>query len=792
MKISLNWLRELCDLPNETAENIGEKITLHTAELEEVISVQNGFERVFAGKLIRTAPHPTSDKLSIGQFDLGKVGTKQIIYGQVHPLTIGKVYPIALDGAILPTGQAIKNGIIREQKSEGMVCDNSELGMKNAELLTFSEDQIGKTLPEICNEFADKLFDIDNKSLTHRPDLMGHRGFAREYSAIYDVDKKSADFSEQDFSLGNETITVDIQTSNCRRFMAAKVKNVQVQPSPLKEIVRLENLGTRAISNIVDITNLVMLEHGQPMHAFDAKKIRGKIIIRQAQAGEKLVALDDNEYELTADDIVIADEEKILSIAGIMGGAESAVTNDTTEIIFESANFDPAVIRKTSARLGLRSESSMRFEKSLDPENCKNGILAALKRTQSILPNTEITSHIADNYAQKLETKTIKLPLNRVRTLSGLDIQDTEIERILTALEFKITKKSADFFEVEIPSFRATKDVAIAEDLIEEVVRQYGFENIPETVPNLPITLPRKNQLRNLEWSLRDFFATKNYLEVYHTSFVAPTDPDFIEKDDHVSMINSTNEETQYLRQTLASNLVRNMENELRTHGKINFFEIGKVYTQPTNERQVLGILSAELQGNGENLFYQLKKDLWQLFSDLGVEATAAPVEKPTALQHPYRSAEIAINGVVIGEIFELFPSKNTTKNSVAVYAEIDLEKLLPETQSVETKYQKICEYPVSTRDLSIVLDEKVLIADIQATAKKSADFLISISLFDEYRDEQKLGKNLKNLAFHLSFQSKDGTLSHEEIEKDFNSIVTALQKTHSAQLRVDFDAKKC
>jgi len=367
MKISLNWLREFVDLNDLDYQEIGDKMTIHTAELEEIIDIKNGFNNVVVGKVINKQIHPNSDKLSIATFDCGKnIGTKQIIFGDKHHVEIGDILPIALDGAILNSGQAIKKTELRGQTSEGMIVDNSELGMKNNELLHFSNEEIGKSLPEICPEFSDILFDIDNKSLTHRPDLMGHRGFALELSAIFD---RKLTLPEPILAFPNNTknVEVDIQTKVCHRYCALEINNVDVQNSDLLTQLRLENLGIRSISNMVDITNWIILEFGQPMHVFDADKIEGKLIIRQAKKGESLVALDGETYKLDETITVIADEKKVLSIGGVMGGAASGVTKETKNIIFESAHFDPVSIRKTSQKLGLRSESSMRFEKSLDP-----------------------------------------------------------------------------------------------------------------------------------------------------------------------------------------------------------------------------------------------------------------------------------------------------------------------------------------------------------------------------------------------------------------------------------------
>ncbi|MDH3324709.1 MAG: phenylalanine--tRNA ligase subunit beta, partial [Candidatus Peregrinibacteria bacterium] len=464
MKLSLNWLSEFVDLKNLKTEEVGEKLTIHTSELEEIISEKEFFQDVFAGKMLDTRSHKDSDKLSVATFDLGKNGKKQIIYAKKHEVKVGEILPISIAGAKLKSGIEINNSEIRGEKSEGMIADNEELGMKNEGLMFFTDKDVGKSLPEICTEFADSLFDIDNKSLTHRPDLMGHRGFALELSAIW---KRKLTLPEPVVAIPQDAnkIPVEIKTDTCRRFCALKMENVEVKPSDLKTQSRLENLDVRAISNFVDITNWVMLEFGQPMHVFDADKLEGRIIVRQAKKGETLVALDDEEYELDETMTVVADDKKVLSIAGIMGGKESGVTETTTNIIFEAANWDPTATRKTSQKLGLRSESSMRYEKSLDPENCKRAILAATELAEKSCPQAQITSSLTDEYPIKSTPTIIKFNPEIVRKISGIDISDKEIKENLEAVNFIVNED----WSVEVPSNRATKDVSIPEDLVEEI-----------------------------------------------------------------------------------------------------------------------------------------------------------------------------------------------------------------------------------------------------------------------------------------------------------------------------------
>ena len=678
--------------------------------------------------------------------------------------------------------------------------------MKNDGLLRFYEKDIGKSLPEICDEFNDTLFDIDNKSLTHRPDLWGHRGFARELSAIFGSkyntpptpllklrggsEALTSSSTQKNSSGGVKPVPVVIKTKKCRRFCAVKISGVQIKPSDLEKTVRLENLDVRSISNIVDTTNLVMLEYGQPMHAFDAKKVSGKIIVRHAALGEKLLALDGIEYKLTPDDVVIADEKKVLSIAGIMGGEKSAVTEQTTEIIFESANFDPFSVRKTSLRLGLRSESSMRFEKSLDPEQCLSAIRKASEYVLGSCPEAKISSNLTDQYPQKFSKKTIKLAPELVRTRLGIKISDAKIQEKLRSLGFGVTKKAGKFV-VEVPSFRATRDIEIPEDLIEEVVRLYGFEMIPSTLPTLPITPPRYNHLRSLEWHIRNFLAARGMLEVYNSSFVSPEDFNFTGETKYITVENSSSEEHKFLRKTLISNIVAHLESELRLCGQVNFFELGKVYVPPNKEALHLAIFMAETGTVTTNKFFVLKSNLLGLLDACGISksnVTFTLQKKPAKFLHPFQTADIFIGKNKIGVLAVLHPQANPVQGTAAVFTELNVEKLLGSIRNSERKFKKLSPFPPVRRDLSIVLNHKILIADIKHETFSVAECLKGMELFDEFIDEKKLGKDLKNLAFHLEFQSHKKTLDEKDIQVQFKKIVKKLEQKFGAKLRLDFE----
>ncbi len=792
MKVSLLWLREFVDVPEENPHCIGEKLTLHTCELEEVVSLQNQFKHCVTGKVLDIVDHPHSETLKKAVVDTHTHGLRSILFGESLPLQKEMIVFVALEGAILPNGMKIEKRTMGGEISEGMICVGTEIGFKTDALITFPSDTpLGIPVYEAEPLFADTLLDIDNKSLTHRPDMWGVHGFARELSALYNV-KKNIPFYSVPTEINNTSLDpfpVRIDTDYCHRFCAVSLSNVCNDVSDLRTTVRLETLGVRSISSLVDITNLILLEYGQPMHVFDASKIQGGITVRQAQKGETLLALDGETYQLEPSDIVIADDEKVLSIAGIMGGMHSSVTKDTTSIVFESAHFDPVRIRKTSARLGLRSESSMRFEKTLDPNNCMPALLKALAFLEKQCPNKVFTSSIADHYPKPFPNIDIHISPDKVRLVSGIaDITDDEMMQILSRLDFEGTKTQKGF-HVQVPSFRATKDIALEEDIIEEIVRLYGFDRVPSKLPSLPVRVPTPYPLRSLEWKLRDFWSLSGFLEVFQYSFANQADKDFSENgDEFVSIKNPLSSQQAFLRTNLVSNMIKNLESELRTHKSIAFFEIGRVFLNQTNtsprEEPRLCVFMADMQKDETDMFFDLRSHLDSLASFVSQEFEFEPSKTPLPYAHPNKHARIVCQDVHIGDLFCIHPQKHSIQNASLVCAEIQLEPLLSTLSSPQKKYVPISAYPVFLRDISILVPSRTHMRDVVKVIRSSSSYIQDIQLFDEFEDETHIGKNIKNLSFHLTFGSSQKTLRDTEVESDFESIVSALSKNLSAQLR--------
>lgn len=794
MKISYQWLQDFIDLSSVSAEQVADKITLHTAEVEEIINQADFFDHIVTGKILSITDHPNSDKLKVAQVDTGDHGQRQILFGSaLEGVVENIIVPIALPGVVMPNGIEIAEREMAGAISQGMICINSELGFKNPDLEIFSaETELGIPLSQVHPLYADQFIDIDNKSLTHRPDLWGLQGFARDLGAIYE---KSYDKSLPTLDHGTfDSQPVQIQTSGCRRFCALTARGITVSPSNLETRLKLENMGTRSISNIVDITNYVMLGYGQPMHAFDADQITGSIIIRQAKLGEKLVALDGVEYELSPEDLVVADETKVLSIAGIMGGQESSVTEQTTNIVFEAATWDPVQIRKTSQRLGLRSESSMRYEKTLDPEACYPAVIRAAHLAKQVCPQAEFGQSITDEYPSPYPTKTIVFDPKLVDRYVGEAVERTYMLDKLQRLGFVIDATS-DIWQVTIPSYRATKDVALDVDLAEEIIRLRGFEAIDTQIPNMSIQAGETNLMRNLDWQMRDLWSFLGYQEYYGYSFAKSGEAKALDQKDetYVQIQNPMTTEHETLRQSLLWGIVSGLESELRIHDLVQLFELGRVYEKQTDqylETPRLAVIKGKMRGSAESLYEALADHLRQLSHqfNLNLQITAENSQHP--LLHPAQQGQIIVDDVIIGHIGTLHPQKNPIKNTTFACMEIDMQALLRAKTQAQTTYTALCPYPEGHRDLSVVLSADIEMTQVQKTIQAVSPFIKKCDLFDVYEGD-RLEPGLKNLAFHLTFQDTSQTLAETQIDELFSQILGILKTEYSAQLRLDYDQQK-
>ena len=820
-----------------------------TVEVEGIKKQGEFLDKVVVGELVEIKKHPNADKLSIAQIDVGEKKPRQVVFGEMVEIKKGYRVPVALAPTKLPGDVRIKKTNFRGVKSEGMLCLDQELGLleEGVSIHFFNKNiKPGTPIAKALN-LDDTIIEIENKSLTNRPDLWSHYGIAREVAALLKSKVKS--LRQRRISLwlikskveskveSIDKLKVEIRDNQkCPRYLGVVIDNIKIQPSPAWMTKQLEAVGVRAINNIVDITNYVLMELGQPLHAFDYRKLANQsriktresvanIIIRCVKQGEKIITLDGVERELTADDLVIADPKKPVALAGVMGGANSEINDKTTKIIIESANFEASGIRRTETRTGLRTEASIRFEKSLDPELAEQGIKRAIELILELCPSARVTSPIVDVGTYKPKKDVITLDLNHLNCLVGEEIPAVRVIEILKSLEFKVTKhetrNTTRTLHVEIPSFRATRDVTIQEDLIEEVSRIYGYENIKPQMPSVKLEAPHVNTEGQLERQVKNILTTGfGFNEVQNYSFVdsgLARHFGYREKD-LIALDNPITPDQSHLRPNLLINLCKNIKDNLRFFDSFKLFEIGRVFTKekgsfntsvgsksssggspagremlPKQEKYLSGVVV------GKDVFEQAKALVENLLEKIGAEIQLCPglpraesrgqrSEKPmasVAWADTDRILEVKSNNQTLGYIAELSSRLRTAlklKSRVGAF-EINFSELaaLPKFQVKE--FEELPIYPSITRDLAIIVSQGIMYQDIAELINGTNPLIIEVNLFDVYTGKN-IGEGKRSLAFHIIFQAPDKTLESEEVDKIFEKVVKKLEEKFEAKIR--------
>ncbi len=819
MLLSLNWLKDHVSIPKSIApEDLAQKLTLHTVEVEKIESQAKRFDKVVLAKILTVRKHPGADRLQIATVNAGEKEDLTIVCGAPN-IAVGQLVPLALPGAILPNGAEIKEAEVRGEKSQGMLCAEDELGLGHSHegIMILEKGKPGQSFSSYL-KLDDIIIEVDNKSLSNRPDLWGHYGIAREISAILNTKLKEVDFS--DVNLGESTSkkkkamgeleALDIKVDDydlCPRYMAIKLENVEIKESPEWLQERLIAVGLKPINNIVDITNYVMLELGQPLHAFDAENIK-KIVVRSAKKDEIIKTLDEKERKLEDGQLLITDGQKAIAIAGIMGGFDSAISPTTKTIIIESANFDATTIRQGSTKLALRTDASMRYEKALDPYLTENALKMAVKMIQEDNKKITIASALSDLHQELKTLPEIELDLSWLNKIIGIEIAEDKAKEILENLGFILTPKGknengSEILLVKIPSWRATKDVSIKEDLSEEVARLYGYNNLPAKLPAITMEVPEKNEEIELEHKIQAILSRESKLtEVYNYSFTSEEELKKLNLDftNYIKLANPISKQHTLLRQNLLPGLIGNIRTNQYRYDDLSFFEIGGVFLNsfgnlkknsdseerlPYQEKQV-GIA---LAGNNNEVFSAAKSIVANLIYSLispQMEASFMPTEMHIGYSDKELKTTINILGKSIGTIAkvnEAIAKSNGLKKTV-VFIELSFNELLKLVQNYGYKqYHATPKYPPMVRDLAFVVDSKILYNDIRDALKNFNELISSVELFDVYSGD-KLGTNKKNLAFHLVYQSSDRTLTTEEIDTIQNELINHLQSKFEAQIR--------
>jgi phenylalanyl-tRNA synthetase beta chain len=600
----------------------------------------------------------------------------------------------------------------------------------------------------------DYVIEIDNKSLTHRPDLWGHYGMAREVAAI--LGRKLVDPVKPAEFPGSAPIRVSIEDhALCPRYSALVFENVTMKPSPQWLQQRLEAVGLNPINNIVDVTNYVLAELAQPMHAFDADKLQGHdIIVRLARAGETIKALNDESYSLDPSNLVIADPAGPVAIAGIIGGANSAISNSTTRIVLESANFNASSVRKTSSRLRLRTDASMRFEKAQDPVNTIRGLERAFALLHEVSPGIRLAGGLADNYRPMPVPPPVVLPLDWLDRKLGRAVPVEEVRRILESLEFRVEEVTPRIFSVFVPSWRVTKDVSIKEDLVEEVGRMIGYDSIPPVAPLTPARVPPASPERQFHHRVRQMAAAQGFTEVHNYSFISEEMARVFSVDVsvHVQVSNPIVSDQNLLRTSLLPGIWKNINDNARHFDQFRLFEIGRaIHSDREVPRFAAAIFTKEEDPPG---LFELKR----LAECLLLGVSVRPADATQSYEHPRRTGDVLHGDTSIGRLFEFHPKM--IEGGRAAVLDLDLTRLMqfqPEAQ----RYQPLRRFPESAFDLSVVAGAWTLIADVRSALEKLAgDTLLSIVFLREFA----LPDGARSLSYRLTVGAPDRTLSAEEV----------------------------
>jgi phenylalanyl-tRNA synthetase beta chain len=768
MKFSYNWIREMVPGLDVPAKELGLLITMKTAECEGVEPYGAHMAAVVAAKLLSVEPIEGSHNTKV-VVDTARHGTKTVVCGAPNARA-GLVSAYVPAGTLLE-GREIRKATISGIESDGMLSSGAELGINRDSAGILSLDAApGETIAG-CE--PDWIIEIDNKSMTHRPDLWGHFGMAREVAAILGLPLK--DPVRLDLAPNSASpIRVAIEDLDlCPRYSALVMDQITIQPSPLWMQYRLMAIGLNPISNVVDATNWVMAELAQPMHAFDLEALAGDTIyIRPARAGEKLVTLDEVCRELQSANVVIADANGPIALAGVMGGWDSAINDRTRRVVLESANFHAANIRRTASQQKMRTDASMRFEKSQDPVNTVRGLARMVELLYQVSAGASVVGGLADAARPMTAPPAITLPMEWLVRKLGREVAPAEVRQILERLEFGVSEPTPGVFSVTVPSWRATKDVSIKDDLVEEVGRMIGYGSIPVAPPAVPSTPPPVEAGRMYHRAVRAAVAAQGFTEVYNYSFVNPGQLARFGMDPaaHIRVANPISVEQGLLRTSLLPNIVRNIEDNARHFDTFRLFEIGsEIHARPSGlPHEVPHLMAAQYSREStEAALLELKRLAECVLPEAGVRPGEARV-----YEHPARAAEVVWRGQVVGRLYELHPS---VLEGRAAILDIDLDATLALAKP-EKRYQPIRRFPSSAFDLSVIAQVRDLAGEIERKLVSFAgDELDRIEFLRQYSGAP-LMEGAKSVSYRLTISSGERTLTAEDLTRVRTRIIDGMR----------------
>ena len=797
MNLSRKWLNEFVTVEVSDKE-FAEAMTLSGSKVEVIEDLGAEISNVVVGKVVSIKRHENSDHMWVCQIDVGEGEPIQIVTGAQN-VKEGDLVPVAKHKSTLPGGIKIEKGKLRGEVSNGMLCSFKELGLDNRDFPAAYEDGIWilSDDPELNVEVgmdirqAVGLDDhvVEFEITPNRPDCLSVIGLAREAAATFNKELRLHKPVVKGGAEGNLVELLDVETPAadlCPRYTARMVRNVKIAPSPKWMRERLRAMGVRPINNIVDITNYVMLEYGQPMHAFDYRYVKGgKIIVRRAEEGEELTTLDGNVRKLTADHLVIADDTRAVGLAGIMGGENSEIVEDTVDVVFESANFDGTAIRKGALALGMRTEASAKFEKGLDPLNTLPAVERACELVE-LLGAGEVVDGVIDILNYVPHPTVLKLEPEKINALLGTDVDAAEMVRILTKLDFKVNGD-----KVTVPSYRS--DVLRMADLAEEVARFYGYNNIPCTLMRGETTKGGYSKAQQLEQLLGSVCRSCGYDEIITYSFISPTYYDKIRwaADDarrqSFKILNPLGEDTSIMRTTVLPSMLEILTRNYNYRNKAaKLYEVGRIYL-PGGEDGLATeskILSMGAYGSDMD-FFTMKGAIEGILKSIRAQDVRFETCNDNPSYHPGRCATVWCGSEQIGVFGQIHPlvARNYGVDAELYCAELSFDQLML-SRGADAEYTPLPKFPAVTRDIAVVCEEAVTVGALEACIRKGAGKLLKeVALFDIYRGKG-VDEGKKSVAFNLAFRADDRSLTSEEADNDVKAILDALKNELNAVLR--------
>ena len=793
MILSRKWLNEFVDCSAWADHDFSEAMTLSGSKVETFTDLHKNIQNVVAGRIVEMVRHTNSDHMWVCQVDVGGDKPLQIVTGAQNQ-KVGDMVPVALDGSLLPDGKEIHAGMLRGERSNGMMCSLKELGLTLHDYPYAIEDGLWvmqeegvKPGDDIAAVIGMDDHVVEFEITPNRPDCLSVIGLAREAAVTFDKPLKlhtpNVPGSGEDIH-DHVSIRID-DPALCPRYTARMVRNVKIAPSPAWMRERLRNSGVRPINNIVDITNYVMLEYGQPMHAFDFSCVDGgRIVVRTAREGEVIQTLDGNDRKLTPNMLCICDEHKPVCVAGVMGGANSEIVGDTAMVLFESANFNGVSVRRTAAALGMRTDASARYEKGLDPMNTMKAVQRACELVE-LLGCGEVVDGVMDVIAKDKAPTVVKLEPEKINALLGTDLPESLMREILLSLGFEL---SGD--DILVPSWRG--DVEHYSDIAEEVARFYGYNNIPCTLMRGETTRGGFSEQQLFDRALGETCRTLGYDEIITYSFISPSYYDKIRmpKDSplrkSLKILNPLGEDTSIMRTTILPSMLEIITRNYNYRNKaVRLYELGKIYLpREDGLADEPKILSLGAYGDGMD-FFTLKGGIEAILRACRIKEVRFEACTDNASYHPGRCAKVYAGDVELGVFGQIHPLVAATYGVDAeIYAaELRFDALYSVRGGIPV-YQPLPKFPAVTRDIAVVCAESVTVGALEDCIRRGAKGLLKkVELFDIYRGIG-VAPGSKSVAFSLTLRADDRSLTGEEADEDVKSILALLEAELGAKLR--------